>query len=121
MTCRKAGVPVTYSSDGNLLGIVDDLIECGVSLHDPQLGVNTLEGIEKAYKGKLCTCVDLSQDIILWEPKKVKKQLKEVVETLGLPEGGLMFRVYVMPDVPLENIEAICSAFEQLRCVGMLW
>ena len=36
--CREAGVHVWYSSDGNILPIVDDLIECGVSIHDPQRG-----------------------------------------------------------------------------------
>ena len=36
-TCREAGTHVKYSSDGNLLDIVDDLTECGVSYHDPQV------------------------------------------------------------------------------------
>ena len=46
MTCRDAGVHVLLSSDGHLLEIVDDLIECGVSMHDPQVRANTLEGID---------------------------------------------------------------------------
>ena len=33
---RNAGTHVYLSSDGHLLEIVDDLIECGVSVHDPQ-------------------------------------------------------------------------------------
>ena len=52
---------VILSSDGRLLDIVDDLIECGVSVHDPQLRPNTVEGIARAYQGKLCASVDLDQ------------------------------------------------------------
>ncbi|MCR4427610.1 MAG: hypothetical protein NUW23_15750, partial [Firmicutes bacterium] len=59
--CRRSGVHVFLSSDGNILPMVDDLIECGVSVHDPQLRACTLEGIVKAYKGKLCACVDLDR------------------------------------------------------------
>ena len=44
---RKANIHVNLSSDGRLLDIVDDLVECGVSIHDPQLRANTLEGIQK--------------------------------------------------------------------------
>ena len=44
-----------------LLAIVDDLIECGVSMHDPQLRANTLEGIVLSYRGKLCAAIDLDR------------------------------------------------------------
>ena len=54
LPCRNAGVHVLLSSDGNLLEIVGDLVECGVSSHDPQLRANTLAGIVKFYKGKMC-------------------------------------------------------------------
>ena len=57
--CRNAGVHVYLSSDGRLLDIVDDLVECGVSVHDPQLRANTLDGIARTYGGKLCVDLDL--------------------------------------------------------------
>jgi hypothetical protein len=37
------------------------------------------------------------------------------VETLGSPEGGLWLKAEVGPDVPLENVEAICQALETYR------
>ena len=49
------------SSDGKLLEIVDDLVECGVSVHDPQLRANGLDGIVRRYRGKLCAQVDLDR------------------------------------------------------------
>ena len=109
---RKTGIPVRYSSDGNLLEIVDDLIECGVSTHDPQLSVNTIDGIARAYKGRLCAIVDFGQEIVLLTPKDIRESIKEIVEKLGSPQGGLGLRVWAIPDVPLENLEAFCSAAE---------
>ena len=60
-TVRRAGAHVGLSSDGNLTEIVDDLVECGVSWHGPQLRAAGLEGIVRAYQGKLCTQVDLDR------------------------------------------------------------
>ena len=93
---------------------MDDLIECGVSVHDPQLRANTLQGIAKAYKGKLCANVDLDrQGFPFMTPQEIRDQIKEVVDVMGAPEGGLMVMAAIYGnDVPLKNIEAICEAME---------
>jgi uroporphyrinogen decarboxylase len=114
---RKAGIPVRYSSDGNLLDIVEDLRECGVSAHDPQLSVNTLEGIAGSYKGRLCAIVDFGQEIALFSPNELRDRIRETVEKLGDPRGGLVLRAWVIPDVSLENVTAFCSAAERF-CFG---
>lgn len=113
-TCRAAGAHVLLSSDGCLLEIVDDLIECGVSIHDPQLRANTLPGIVKAYKGKLCAMVDLDrQSFPFLTPQELRQQVKAVVDAMALPEGGLALIAAVYgADVPLRNIEALCEAME---------
>lgn len=114
-TCRRAGVHVYLSSDGRLLEIVDDLVECGVSVHDPQLRANTLEGIVRAYKGKLCADVDLDrQGFPFMTPMELREQVKRVVDAMAMPEGGLMLlaAVYGGAEIPLRNIEAICDAME---------
>lgn len=115
MTCRNAGTHVFLSSDGCLLEIIDDLVECGVSVHDPQVRANTIEGISKVYKGKLCASVDLDQQKILpfGTPRDIDKHVKEVVEKLNAPEGGLMLYVEIQRPYPLENIEAIFEALEK--------
>jgi len=117
--CKRAGVHVYLSSDGRIVDIVDDLIECGVSLHDPQLRANTLEGIEKAYKGKMCVYVDLDEQMFPFcKPEDIRNMVKKVVERLYLPEGGLMVDAEIFgADVPLENIEAIFQAMQQF-CFG---
>jgi uroporphyrinogen decarboxylase len=117
-TCRQAGVHVTLSSDGCLLEIVDDLIECGVSMHDPQLRANTLQGIMRAYRGKLCANLDLDrQSFPFLTAQQLREQIKEVVDTMALPEGGLMVLAAIYgKDVPLRNIAAICEAMEDYCC-----
>ncbi len=119
MICRNAGVHVYLSSDGRLLDIVDDLIECGVSAHNPQLRANTLDGICKFYKGKICIDLDLDrQTFPFCTPSDIEKMVKKAVEKLYLPEGGLMMKAEIFgTDVPLENIEVICQAIEKF-CIG---
>lgn len=111
---RRAGTHLWYSSDGNLLEIVDDLVECGVSMHDPQVGANTIDGIRTRYKGKLCALVDLDEQMLPFcTPQTINDQIKEVVEKLGDPRGGLMIFAIHSHDIPLENIEAVLTAWEE--------
>ena len=114
--CRQAGVPVLLSSDGRLLEIVDDLIECGVSVHDPQLRANSLEGIERHYKGRLCVNLDLDRQMFPFcTPQEIWDQIGAALDRLYLPEGGLMIMAAVYDDnTPLENIEALAAAMEEL-------
>jgi hypothetical protein len=113
-SCREAGAHVWYSSDGCLLEIVDDLLECGVTLHDPQVRANTLEGIARAYKGRLCALVDLDEQMLPFcTPEEIREQVRVVVQRVGTPEGGLMIYAEPSHDVPLQNIEALCMAWEE--------
>jgi len=111
---RATGTHVYLSSDGHLLEIVDDLVECGVSVHDPQFRANTLDGIVKAYKGKLCANVDLDrQGFAFMTPAEIREQIKQVVDEMALPEGGLMVAGSVWDaNTPFKNIEAIVEAME---------
>jgi hypothetical protein len=113
-TCRQAGAHVCLSSDGHLLEIVDDLIECGISMYDPQLRANTLAGIARAYKGKVCATVDLDrQSFAFLTPRGIRDQVQEVVDVMADPRGGLMVSGSVWgADVSLRNIEALCAAVE---------
>jgi len=112
---RSAGSHVYLSSDGRLLDIVDDLIEIGVSAHDPQLRANTLDGIVQKYRGRLCANVDLDRQMFAFcTPEDIRAQVTEVVERMYLPEGGLMLSGSVWDsNTPIENIAALCDALEE--------
>nr|MDO8116348.1 hypothetical protein [Candidatus Sigynarchaeota archaeon] len=114
--CRKEGAHVYLSSDGNLLSIVDDLVECGVSVHDPQeRASNGIPGIKQAYKGKLCVDLDLDRQLFPFAtPGQLDRQIKRAVDELNGPNGGLMLKAEISDNnVPLQNIDAICTAFEK--------
>jgi tetratricopeptide (TPR) repeat protein len=88
--CRDAGVHVWYSCDGNILDVVDDLIECGVSVHDPQVAASGIAGIEKHYKGRLCPAVDFDEQMLPFcTPLEIDNQVKEIINRVGSPEGGI--------------------------------
>lgn len=114
-TVRQAGALVALSSDGRLVDIVDDLVECGVNMHDPQFRANTLEGIERAYKGKMCINLDLDRQMFAFcTPRDIHEQVRQSVERLNSPRGGLMLTGSVWDNnTPLENIEALISAMEE--------
>jgi hypothetical protein len=112
--CRRAGTHVFYSSDGHMLEVVEDLIDCGVSLHDPELETNTMAGIRRVYGGRLCAMVQLdAQRLPSWEPAEVSQHVKAAVRALEEPRGGLMVYAYVGADVPLANVDALCGAVEE--------
>ena len=115
--CRKAGSVVALSSDGCLLEIIDDLIESGVSMHDPQVRANTIDGIARAYKGKMCANVDLDRQMFAFcLPEDIKDQVKEVVEKIYSPKGGLMISAGMWDEnIPIDNIEAMCYSLENVR------
>ncbi|MDO8685601.1 MAG: hypothetical protein Q7J78_02910, partial [Clostridiales bacterium] len=97
----------------------DDLIECGVTMHDPQLRANTLMGIKNAYKGKMCIALDLDRQMFPFcTPEDIWNQVKESVEALASPEGGLMVNGAIFGDnIPIENIDALCAACEEF-CIN---
>jgi uroporphyrinogen decarboxylase len=112
--CRRAGVHVHYSSDGCLFEIVDDLRECGVSYHDPQVRAGDVAGIARAYRNKLCAMVDIDEQTLPFStPAEIEAQIREIITRVGLPQGGLMLYACPSADVPIENIEAICTAWER--------
>ena len=117
--CRENNVYVYLHTDGHILEIIPDLIECGVNVINPQIRANTLEGIEKYCKGKIAINLDLDRQLFPFAtPEEIANHIKEAIETLVLPEGGLMLSAECEPDVPLKNIEAICQTFEKYGCKG---
>jgi len=113
--CRKEWVYVYFHSDGHILEIIDDLIECGINVINPQIRANTLDGIAKNIKGKVCIDLDLDRQLFPFaKPKEIRKHIEEAVLKLKTERGGLMLTAECEPDVPLENIEAICSTLEDI-------
>jgi uroporphyrinogen decarboxylase len=111
---KAAGHYVYMHTDGHILEIIPDLVECGVDVVNPQVGANGLAGLAEVCKGKVCVDLDLDrQQFPFWKPGDIDRHVREAVETLGDPVGGLWLKAEIGDDVPLENVEAICAALEK--------
>jgi len=110
---RAAGHYVHMHTDGHILEIIPDLVDCGVNVVNPQVGANGLENLARVCKGKVCVDLDLNRQMFpFWKPGDIDAHVREAVEVLGSPAGGLWLKAEIGEDVPLENIEAICVALE---------
>ena len=113
--CREHGVEVYLHSDGHILEIIPDLIEAGVTILNPQIRANGLDGLEKMAKGKVCVRLDLDRQLFPFVgPQQIDEHIRNAVARLNLPSGGLMLDAECEPDVPLENIRAICTTLAQV-------
>jgi hypothetical protein len=113
---RQAGHPVYMHTDGHIHEIIPDLVECGVMVINPQFRANGLDNLAHVCKGKVCVDLDLDRQLFPFcTPADIDRHVREAVETLGSPEGGLWLKGEVDDGVPLENVEAICAALEKYR------
>ncbi len=112
--CQQAGVLTYLHSDGHILEVIDDLIECGLNIINPQFRANGLNGLAQ-FKGKICIHLGMDRQLFPFAtPGQLWEHFQQSLEALYLPEGGLMFHVEIGPDVPLLNVETIFNILEEL-------
>jgi uroporphyrinogen decarboxylase len=113
---RDAGHYIYMHTDGHILEIIPDLVDCGVNIVNPQYRANGLAGLIEVAKGKICIDLDLDRQMFPFcSAKDIDDHIEECVRKLGAPEGGLWLKAEIGDDVPLELVEAICVALEKHR------
>jgi hypothetical protein len=113
---REAGMGVFMHTDGHIVEIIPDLIDVGVTVVNPQIRANGLDNLVEVCKGKVCLSLDLDRQLFPFcSPADIDDHVREAVEKLGSPEGGLWLIAEIGDDVPLETVEAICTALEKYR------
>jgi len=117
LPAREAGAHVHLHHDGYVMDIMDEIIDSGVSIVNPQDLVNGIDNLAREVKGRVCIDIDIDRQKILpfGSPGDVYELVKEEVIKLGSPAGGLEMTVGIYPPTPLENVEALCSALEEYR------
>lgn len=112
---RNSGARVYLHSDGHIMEIIDDLIEAGVSIINLQDMVNGLDNIERKIKGRICIDLDIDRQYLLpfGRPEEIEGHIKNCITKLGSKNGGLILTAGIYPDVPLENIDALCNSIEK--------
>ncbi|MBD3181555.1 hypothetical protein GF312_04630 [Candidatus Poribacteria bacterium] len=113
--CRQNDVHVSLHSDGYILDIIPDLIECGVSQINPQDLVNGLDNLENLAKGKLYIHLDIDRQqlMVFGTPDEIDRHIHDCIKTLGSPKGGLSMIWYAFPPTKIENIEAGVKAMHE--------
>ncbi|HOJ31393.1 MAG TPA: uroporphyrinogen decarboxylase family protein [bacterium] len=113
--CRNNGVHAGLHSDGWIVAIMEDLIECGLSLLNPQDLVNGIDNIERILKGRICIDLDIDRQNITYfgTPQDVEQHIFNCVKRLGSKKGGLIFKFGAYPGTPIENVAAVIESFEK--------
>jgi uroporphyrinogen decarboxylase len=113
--CRKHGVFVHMHTDGYIVDIIEDLIDCGVTSLNPQELVNGLGNLRDLAKGRVYLDLDIDRQHVTpsGTPEEIDAHILNCVKTLGSKNGGLRFTWGVYPPTPYENIEACVKAMDK--------
>jgi len=111
---RDAGTIVHMHSDGDIRALADDLIDGGVDILNLQDLVNGIDWIRERFAGKMCIDLDIDRQnvTVFGSPADVDALIREEVEKLSSPAGGLMMIYGWYPGTPLENVRALMDALE---------
>lgn len=99
---------------GNISEIIDDLIECGLSvLHPLQKGTMDWNEVAAKWKGKIAFWVgmDVQNTMINGTPEDVRREVRLMRDTFDSPEGGFLYAAGngIVGGTPIENIEAFLN------------
>lgn len=111
---RKAGIPIHMHSDGDIRTLAQELVGSGVEILNLQDRVNGVDWIAQTFRGKLCVEVDIDRQSVtpFGTPADIDRMVREIVEKISIPEGGLCLIYGLYPGVPLENVKALMDAME---------
>jgi len=112
---HAGGIKVVYHSDGNLWGIMDDLVDAGIDGINPiePIAEMTIERLRKRYGHDLLLVggIDCSQLLPLGTPDDIRREVRHSMR-VGAPGGGLFIgsSSEIVPATPLANILAFYEA-----------
>ena len=114
--CHQYQKYVYMHTDGDIIEIMPDLVETGVNIINPQYRANGIDRLVKTCKGKIPVMLDLDRQLFPFgTPGDMRDHVRETVEKMYLPEGGLGINIEIGMDVPVENIEALAAEMNRMR------
>ena len=120
---RDAGVHVWFHSDGWILDIIEDLIEIGVTVLNPQHHCMGTKRIGEMVGGRICIRTDIDRQWVtpFGTPEDVENAVKEAIEAFGSFDGGAILHGEIGPEAPYENIKAMYDAFHKYGQYPLTW
>ena len=115
--CRQAGAHVYLHSDGYTMELMDEFMECGVDIVNPQDLCNGIDDLAQHVKGRVCISLDVDRQKIVpfGTRREIHDLIEEEVRKLGGPQGGLEMIAGIYPPTPAENVDALWEALEDFR------
>ena len=115
--CRQHRKHVAFHSDGYIMGVVDQLLDAGVTILNPQDLCNGIDALASQVKGRVAIRLDVDRQSIVpfGNHQDIMNLIEEEVRKLGSPEGGLEFIAGIYPPTPPENVMSLCKAFEKFE------
>jgi len=112
---KSANSLIHMHSDGYILDLIDDIIECGADIINLQDLVNGIENIRSLLKDRVAIDLDIDRQniVVFGTPKDIDGHIREIAEKLGDKRGGLSMSSSIIGDVPFENIKAVMDALEK--------
>ena len=116
---HEAGKYVYMHTDGMIYEIIPDLAECGVDIINPEIGPNGPDNLARVCKGKypLEIYID-SQMLPFATPWQIESHVRECVEALYLPQGGLALIAELNYEIPLQNCAAALDSMRKYKYYG---
>lgn len=124
---RDAGIHVWFHSDGWILEIIDDLIEIGVTVLNPQHTCMGNDRVAEKTAGRVCIRTDIDRQwmIPFGTPGQIEDAVKDAIRHFGCCRsakgGGVILHGEIGPDVPFSNIEALYSSFYRYGAYPLAW
>ena len=113
---HQAGKYVYMHTDGMIYEIMPDLAECVVNMINPQYRANGLDNLVRVCKGKIPINLDLDRQLFPFAtPSQLDDHVRECVEALYLPQGGLGINLELNYEVPLNNMAALLDAVRKYK------
>ncbi len=113
------GVRTKYHSDGNVMPLLDDLVDAGLDILNPvQPECMDLDAIRRRFGTRLTFdgCIGTQSTMPWGTPDEVRDRTREVIDKYGRDGGLIVAPTHVLePEVPLANIDAL---FETCRDYG---
>ena len=114
---KAAGKYIFFHSDGHITAIYPDLIELGIHAVNSQLFCMDIEGLARAYKGKVTFWGEISRQTILpfGTVDEVREAVRRVRRAMDDGRGGVIAECEWGKKDPRENIEAVFETWLEDR------
>lgn len=113
---HRLGMDCFLHTCGNVVEIIEDLIEIGLDVLDPiQTSAMDIKELAEQFGGRITFqgTLDVQQLLPHGKPQEIKDTVHRTIDTLGKPFGNALILAptnTTTPDVPFENLRAVFEA-----------